>query len=80
MNLSFNALHWQSLENLTLLKKSLEALDLSGNDLRCLPRAFAELRLKTLDLSNNQLSNKRKQTESCLTTLAEMPSLKNLYL
>lgn len=74
LNLSFNMIAWESLENLCLIKDSLESLDLTGNDLQEIPVRLKDLcNLKTLNLSNNLLANELDKPERVLTTLADLP-------
>lgn len=69
-----------SLTQLTLIKNTLENLDLSANDLMFIPKHLIEMaNLRNLNLSNNSLSNDKSQNvENCMTVLARLPKLKLL--
>lgn len=84
LNLSFNTINPLSLTQLGFISQSLETLDLSGNHLKYIPAVFAQLSvLKTLNLSNNKLSNSETKPlteEMVFSSLGYVPNLKSLDL
>ena len=61
LNLSFNQLSFESLEQLIFLKRTLKWLDLSGNNLNSIPEEFKLFeKLSTLNLSNNSFKNTKE--------------------